>query len=80
MNHSEIDFTKYIQTDPIKIGDNCWLGANSIILPGVQLGNHVIVAAGAVVTRSFEEDNILLGGVPATVIKKLDPYQAQNEN
>ncbi len=56
-----------------KIGDYCWIGMNSMILPGVELGNNTIVAAGAVVTKSFPEGNCIIGGAPAKLIKKLDP-------
>lgn len=55
---------------PITIGDNCWLGGGAIVLPNVSLGNNVVVAAGAVVTKSFG-DNVLIGGCPAKVLKKL---------
>lgn len=72
MNHDLYDYSKYIEEDPIIIGDDCWLGAHSIVLPGVQLGNHVVVAAGAVVTKSFLEDNIVIGGNPARIIKRLE--------
>lgn len=51
------------------IGENCFIGEKSIILPGVILGNNVIVAAGSVVTKSFD-DNVLIGGNPAKIIKK----------
>lgn len=54
----------------VTIGDGCWICANSCILPGVELGKKCVVAAGAVVTSSFE-DMLLIGGVPAFVIKKL---------
>lgn len=74
-NHDPNDFERHIPCDPIRIGDNCWLGANAIILPGVQLGNHVIVAAGAVVSRDAP-DNVLLAGVPARQVKSLDEYGA----
>lgn len=80
MNHDMYDYTQYVQEEPISIGDNCWLCAHSIILPGVQLGNHVIVAAGAVVTKSFEEDNILLAGVPAKIVRRLSPYGTKVKN
>ena len=56
-----------------QIGDYCWIGMNSIILPGVHLGHHTIVAAGAVVTKSFTEGHVIVGGNPARVIKNLDP-------
>lgn len=54
---------------PIIIGNDCWIGTRVIILPGVHLGNHCIVASGAVVTKSFP-DNCIIGGVPAKCIKK----------
>lgn len=55
--------------EPIVIGDDCWIGTRVIILPGVHLGNHCIVAAGAVVTKSFPDYSII-GGCPAILIKK----------
>ena len=62
---------------PIIIGDNCWIGAGSILLPGVVLANHIVVAAGSVVTKSFTEDNVLIGGTPARVIKHLSYYKGK---
>ncbi|MEG2377633.1 MAG: sugar O-acetyltransferase [Clostridia bacterium] len=56
---------------PITIGDNCWIGGHATILPGVTLGDNVVVAAGAVVTKSFP-DNVVIGGNPARIIKHLD--------
>lgn len=51
----------------IVIGDDCWIGARAIILPGVHIGKQSIVAAGSVVTRSFP-DRCILGG-PAKLLK-----------
>jgi acetyltransferase-like isoleucine patch superfamily enzyme len=73
-NHSNLNFKEYLQDNPIIIRKNCWLAAACIILPSVELGEHTIVAAGAVVTKSFPEGNQLLAGNPAVVIKKLDSY------
>ena len=56
---------------PVTLGDNCWIGGHATINPGVTLGNNVVVAAGAVVTKSFG-DNVVLGGVPARVIRRLE--------
>lgn len=56
---------------PIHIGNDVWLGGNVTILPGVTIGNNVIVAAGAVVNRDVP-DNTLVGGVPARKIKDLE--------
>lgn len=54
----------------IAIGNNCWIGGHAVINPGVTLGNNVVVASGAVVTKSFG-DNVLIAGVPAKVIKSI---------
>ena len=54
--------------NPIRIGNKCWIGANAIVLPGVSLGDHVIVGAGAIVTKSFPS-NCTIAGVPARIIK-----------
>ena len=52
----------------IVIGDNCWIGAKATILDGVHIGNGCVIAAGSVVTKSFP-DNVVIGGVPARIIK-----------
>ncbi|EUJ28226.1 acetyltransferase [Listeria floridensis FSL S10-1187] len=56
---------------PVSIGDNAWIGGRAIINPGVTLGDNVVVASGAVVTKSFG-DNVVIGGNPARVIKQID--------
>ncbi|RUO49321.1 acyltransferase [Pseudidiomarina donghaiensis] len=53
--------------NPVKIGDDVWIGAKCVILPGVNIGNGAIVAAGSVVTRSVASHHVV-GGVPARVI------------
>lgn len=67
-NHDAIDYRKHVN-EKIIIGDYCWIGMNSIILPGVTLGNHTIVGAGSVVTKSFEEGYCVVAGNPAKIIK-----------
>jgi glycosyltransferase involved in cell wall biosynthesis len=52
------------------IGDHVWVGAHSIILKGVSIPDNSVVATGSVVTRSFETSGIIVGGNPATIIKK----------
>ena len=54
----------------IKLGSNVWIGANAIILPGVQVGNNSIIAAGAVVNQNVPSNEIW-GGVPANFIKNI---------
>lgn len=56
---------------PVTIGDDVWIGGNVTILPGVTIGNNVIVAAGAVVTKDVP-DNCLVGGVPARPLRELE--------
>lgn len=57
--------------EPVHIGDDVWFGGNVVVVPGVTIGNNVIVAAGAVVTKDVP-DNVLVAGVPAKVVKKLE--------
>lgn len=59
------------QAKKISIGKGTWIGANSCILAGVNIGSGCLVAAGSVVTKDFEE-NILIGGIPAKVIKYIN--------
>ena len=58
----------------VQIGHMCRLGTSCTILPGIELGNNVVVGAGAVVTRSVS-DNKLVMGVPARIVRHLDPLQ-----
>jgi maltose O-acetyltransferase len=55
---------------PIRIGDGCWIGARTTILPGRTIGAGSIVGAGSVVTRDVPP-NVMVGGVPARIIKEL---------
>ncbi len=54
---------------PIHIGDNVWIGANSIILKGVTIGNGAVIAAGSIVTKDIPP-KCLAAGVPARVIRE----------
>ncbi len=60
-------------TAPIIIGNDVYLGIRSIILPGVTIGNRVIVGAGSIVTKDIP-DNSVAAGSPARVIKTVDDY------
>lgn len=59
-----------ISTTPVTIEDDIWIGANAVILPGVTIGNHSVVAAGAVVTKNVPPHS-LVAGVPAKIIKQI---------
>lgn len=67
-NHDFEDLSKPKHSEPIKIGNNVWIGANSTILPGVTIGSNCVIGAGTVVTKSFPEDNLIIAGNPAKVI------------
>ena len=62
---------------PIIIGDNAWIGSNSVILQGVTVGEWAVIAAGAVVTKDVEPFTVV-GGVPAKFIKKIDDDRDKN--
>ncbi|WP_454048098.1 acyltransferase [Chryseobacterium sp. Marseille-Q8038] len=56
----------------VQIGDHSWIGANVVVMPGVQLGNFCVVAANSFVNKSFP-DYSMIGGNPAKLIKTLSP-------
>lgn len=64
---------RYQRYAPVKIGNNVFVGVNSVILPGVTIGSNVVVAAGSVVTRDVP-DNIIVGGVPARHIMSFQAF------
>lgn len=61
-NHSGPD--RWISAAPVRIGSDCWIGANAVILPGVTVGDGAVVGAGAVVTDDVEAATLVVG-VPA---------------
>ena len=72
-NHNRIDIPMIQQgfedDHEIIIGDDVWIGTNVTILSGVyKIGNHSIIAAGAVVTKDVP-DYAIVGGVPAKIIR-----------
>jgi acetyltransferase-like isoleucine patch superfamily enzyme len=74
MNHSYEDINipptlQKVTTNSIKIHDNVWIGANSVILPGITIGLHSVVGAGSVVTRNIPDYSVAVGN-PAKVVKQ----------
>lgn len=71
ISHKTDKDSELISSKDIKIGKNCFIGCNSIILKGTILGDGCVVGAGAVVTSGEYEDNCVIAGNPAKIIKKL---------
>ena len=69
-NAHPIDATTPDKADPVHIGDDVWLGRNTIVLPGVTVGRGTLVAAGSVVTKSLPEC-VIAAGVPAKPIREI---------
>lgn len=75
-NHNFSDTSKLIReqgvtSKGIKLGNNIWVGAKVTFLDGCVIGNNTVVAAGAVVNDVFP-DNVVIGGVPAKVLKSIE--------
>jgi len=80
-NYADLDTAIRLQgvsRKGIKIGNNCWIGSKVTILDGVSVGDHCIIAAGAVVTKSMPANSII-GGVPAKVLKTRVPAKPLEE-
>ncbi|MCM3597511.1 acyltransferase [Metabacillus idriensis] len=61
----------------IEVGDNCFIGHGSVIMPGVILGENTIVGAGSIVTKSFTSGNVIIAGNPARIICSTDDYKVK---
>ena len=61
---------------PVHIGRNCWLGAGVIVLPGVTIGDNVVVGAGSVVTKDLP-DNVVAVGNPCRVLREVGERDRQ---
>lgn len=59
-----------VSTHLVTIGDDVWIGTNAVILPGVTIGSHVVIAAGAVVSKDIPDHSLAMG-IPATVRKTI---------
>jgi acetyltransferase-like isoleucine patch superfamily enzyme len=74
-NHGSEDLdlpigTQLWQNEPVAIGSGSWLGHGAVVLPGSQIGEHVVVAAGAVVAGLTVPDRSVVAGVPARVVRR----------
>lgn len=77
LNHDEDPAKRHIlHPGPVVLGKNVWIGANGTVVPGVTIGHGAIVAAGAVVTKDVPP-NVVVGGVPARVLKRIETEAAE---
>jgi len=60
-------------TAPISIGNDVYLGIETLIMPGVKMGNNIIVGARSVITKNVDDNSVMVG-VPAKLIKSVDEY------
>lgn len=63
----------YQYNAPVHIGRNCWIGAGAVILPGITIGDHVVVGAGSVVTKDLP-DNVVAVGNPCRVLREVNAH------
>jgi acetyltransferase-like isoleucine patch superfamily enzyme len=71
-NHDVSNPDKHLRGKDIIIGEKCWIGMNSVILPGVILGPHTTVGAGSIVTKSFSDGYCVISGNPARKLRDID--------
>lgn len=76
-NHDIDDYDRWPETEPIRIGDNVWIGMNSVVLPGITIGDNVVIASGSIVTQNIPSDSIAAGN-PCRVIKEKTPYRGKD--
>ncbi len=66
----------YQYNAPVRIGRNCWLGANVVVVPGVTIGDNVVVGAGSVVTRDLP-DNVVAVGNPCRILREVNDHDRE---
>lgn len=76
-NHGIEDPSQHVEGKPVHIGSSCWIGMSAVVLPGTTLGDHTVVAAGAVITKSYPDGWVVIGGCPAKEIKRIN--RCENE-
>ena len=72
----DVDGNRFQRYAPIKIGDDVFIGVNTIIMPGVTVGSRVVIGAGSVVTRDVS-DGVVVAGNPARIIRDFDSFEKQ---
>ena len=78
-NHAFDDYEEVIPSKPIIVGSDVWIGSHSVILPGVEIGDNVIIGAGSIVNKNIPSDCIAAGN-PCKKIKNKAPYKGNVGN
>ncbi|WP_291345975.1 DapH/DapD/GlmU-related protein [Desulfobacula sp.] len=73
-NHKEDDYDIHLKAPPIIIGDNVWIGMNSVVLSGVTIGSNVVIGANSLVTKNIPS-NVVAVGNPCRVIREKKCYK-----
>ena len=76
-NHDMDDYALWVEEKPIKIGNNVWLGMGAVVLPGVEIGDNVVIAANSVVSKNIPS-NVIAAGTPCKVIKEKGSYKGKD--
>ena len=66
----------YQYNAPVRVGRNCWLGAGVVVVPGVTIGDNVVVGAGSVVTRDLP-DNVVAVGSPCKILREVGEHDRE---
>ena len=66
----------YQYNAPVRVGKNCWLGAGAILLPGVTIGDNVVIGAGSVVTKDIPS-NVVAVGNPCRVLREINEHDRE---
>ena len=77
LRHMHPELAEMDRFGKVRIGDNCHVGMNALIMPGVTIGRNCIVGAGAVVTHDIPDNSVAVG-VPARVIETVEEYRDKN--
>ena len=73
-NHDMEDYGRWVDAPPIRIGDNVWIGMNTVVLPGVQIGSNVVIASNSCVNCDIPPNSIA-AGTPCRVIREKSQYR-----
>jgi acetyltransferase-like isoleucine patch superfamily enzyme len=75
-NHDFDDYDRWVPGEPIRIGDDVWIGMNTVLMPGIVIGNNVAIGASSTVTKNIPANSVAVGS-PCRVIRTKAPYRGR---